>query len=165
MCGTDFTFLITFWRLPCWCHQIAYGIEPLEPRIMSSNSGRDMYVCTRCIVVPLLKSACGFAVLTVYRLWIFGSSWKIRYIDRRTDRGLLRTGCWGKITRIRWQDLRNEQLHDLCSPNVTGMVNSRRMSWARRTIRVGEKRKPERDCVHLILSGLMALKYFLNTFK
>jgi len=35
--------------------------------------------------------------------------------------------------------MRNEHLHDLWSPNVTRMVSSRRMSWARRAIRVGEK--------------------------
>jgi hypothetical protein len=43
--------------------------------------------------------------------------------------------------------MRNEQLHDLCLPNVTRMVNSRRMSWARRIIRVGEKRNTHRVLV------------------
>jgi hypothetical protein len=153
MYGTDFTCLTTFCRLHCWC-QIAYGLEPLGPGIMSSNSGRDMDVCSRCIVVPLLKSACGFAVLTVYRLWIFGTLWRTRYIDRRADRGLLRTGCWGKITRISWQDLRNEHLHDLCSPNVIGIADSRRMSWARRTIRAGKKRNTYRVVVGKIWKRL-----------
>jgi hypothetical protein len=39
-----------------------------------------------------------------------------------------------------WRKLHKEELRDLySSPSITGMVNSRRMGWERRTARMGRR--------------------------
>jgi hypothetical protein len=44
------------------------------------------------------------------------------------------------VTRS-WGKLHNEELHNLnSSPNITGMIKSRRMRWAWHVARMGEKR-------------------------
>ena len=40
-----------------------------------------------------------------------------------------------------WKKLHNEELNDLyCSPNIVGVVKSRRMRWAEHVARMGERR-------------------------
>jgi hypothetical protein len=40
-----------------------------------------------------------------------------------------------------WRKLHNEELHDLySSPNIVRVIKSRRMRWAGRIARIGEKR-------------------------
>ena len=40
-----------------------------------------------------------------------------------------------------WRKLHNEELRDLyCSPNIVLVIKSRRMRWAERVARIGEKR-------------------------
>jgi len=48
-----------------------------------------------------------------------------------------------------WRKLHNEELNDLyCSPNIFGVIKSRRMKWAGHVARMGERRG-----VHRILVG------------
>jgi hypothetical protein len=47
-----------------------------------------------------------------------------------------------------WRELYNEELHNLCSsPNIIRMIKSRRMRWAGRVARRGEKRNAYRILV------------------
>jgi len=40
-----------------------------------------------------------------------------------------------------WRKLHNEELNDLnCSPNITWVINSRRMRWAGHVARMGARR-------------------------
>jgi hypothetical protein len=44
-----------------------------------------------------------------------------------------------------WRKLLNEELHDLyCSPSIIRIIKSRRMRWAGRVARMGEKRNAYR---------------------
>jgi len=38
-----------------------------------------------------------------------------------------------------WRKLHNEELNDLYSPNIVRVKNSRRMRWAERVARMGER--------------------------
>jgi hypothetical protein len=47
-----------------------------------------------------------------------------------------------------WTRPRNEELYYIyCSPNVIGLVKSRRIWWARRVIRVGDSRGALKDLI------------------
>jgi hypothetical protein len=47
-----------------------------------------------------------------------------------------------------WRKLHNEELHNFYfSPSITRMMKSRRMRWARRVVRIGEKRNAYRILV------------------
>jgi hypothetical protein len=50
-------------------------------------------------------------------------------------------GSKGNEVRGEWEKLHNEELNDLySSPNVFGVIKSRRMGWAGHVTRMGEKR-------------------------
>jgi hypothetical protein len=40
-----------------------------------------------------------------------------------------------------WRKIHNEEINDLyCSPNIVGVIKSRRMRWAEHIARMGERR-------------------------
>jgi hypothetical protein len=57
-----------------------------------------------------------------------------------------------------WRRIRNEELNNLCRlPNVTVVIKSRRMGWARYVVRIGWKRFIQHG-EELKFTGLICLR-------
>ena len=87
---------------------------------------------------------------------LFGcETWSLTLREERRlrvfENGVLRRIFGPKRDEVRgeWKKLHNEELNDLyCSPNIFGVIKSRRMAWEGHVIRTGEKR-----AVYRILVG------------
>jgi hypothetical protein len=63
---------------------------------------------------------------------------RLRVFENRVLRGIF--GPKREEVIGGWRKLHNEELHNLyCSPNIIGMMNSRRMRWAGHVAYTGEK--------------------------
>ena len=63
----------------------------------------------------------------------------LRVFERRVLRGIFGT-TRDEVTR-EWRKLHSEELNNLySSPNIFGVINSRRMRWAGHVARMGERR-------------------------
>jgi hypothetical protein len=65
--------------------------------------------------------------------------------EKRVLRGIF--GPKGDEVIGDWRKLHNEDFHNLFSPNIIRMIKSRRMRWAGRVARMGQKRKAYRILV------------------
>jgi len=63
----------------------------------------------------------------------------LRVFENRVVRGLF--GPKRDEVTGEWRKLHNEELNDLyCSPNIIGVIKSRRMRWTGYVVRMGERR-------------------------
>jgi hypothetical protein len=101
----------------------------LSSRLLSKNI--KIGICETTIL-PVVLYGCETWSLTLreeHRLRVF-----VNRVLRRTF-GPKRDAVTGY-----WRKLHKEDLHNLCSsPNITGMIKSRRMRWAGHVARIGRK--------------------------
>jgi hypothetical protein len=102
----------------------------LSSRLPSKNTKIKVY---RTIILPVVLYGCetwSFTVREEQRLRVFENRALRRIFGPKRDEA---TG--------EWRRLRNEERNDLySSPNTIRVIKSRRMRWAGRVARMGEKR-------------------------
>ena len=103
----------------------------MSSRLLSKNL--KIKIC-RTIILPVVLYGCETWSLTLReerKLRVFENMVLRRIFGPRRDEA---TG--------EWRRLHNEELNDLyCSPNIVGVIKSRRMRWAGHVARMGEDRE------------------------
>jgi hypothetical protein len=109
----------------------------LSCRLLPKNTKIRVY---RTIILPVVLYGCETWSLTLreeQRLRVFENRVLRRILGPKRDEA---TGDWRR--------LHNEELNDLySSPNIIGVIKSRRMRWAGHVARMGEKRSAHRILV------------------